>query len=424
VGAADAKCRLCGAKVDTPFIDLGKSPLCETFLSAIEIDRMEPFYPLHALVCGKCFLVQLKEYVAADGIFTDHYPYYSSFATSWVAHAKAYCEMIAKRRKLNSKSLVVELACNDGYLLQHFPPLGVTNILGIEPSGNVAEEAEKKGVPVIVDFFGLQLAKEIAAKHGQADLIAGNNVLAHVPDLNDFVGGAALLLKPEGIMTFEFPHLQNLIELNQFDTIYHEHFCYFSATAIEALAKQHKLKFVDVEELPTHGGSLRVYLAHESSREPQTQAVRDLLAREERLGYRKLETYTTYAERVRETKRKLLKLLIDAKEQGKTIVGYGAPGKGNTLLNYCGIGPDFIDYTVDRNPHKHGRFTPGTHIPVLPVETIDQTKPDLIMILPWNLQKEIMAQMAHVGAWGAKFIIPIPEAAVIDPPATVEKGGL
>jgi 2-polyprenyl-3-methyl-5-hydroxy-6-metoxy-1,4-benzoquinol methylase len=398
------------------FVDLGKSPLCETFLSDAEIDRMEPFYPLHALVCGNCFLVQLKEYVAADDIFTDHYPYYSSFSTSWVAHAKAYCEMIAKRRELNSKSFVIELACNDGYLLQHFPPLGVTNILGVEPSGNVAEEAQKKGVSVVIDFFGQRLAKEIAAKHGQADLIAGNNVLAHVPDLNDFVGGAALLLKPEGIMTFEFPHLQTLIEQNQFDTIYHEHFCYFSATAIEALAKRYKLKFVDVEELPTHGGSLRVYLAHESSREPQTRAVRDLLAREERLGYRKLETYATYGEKVRETKRKLLKLLIDAKEQGKTIVGYGAPGKGNTLLNYCGIGPDFLDFTVDRNPHKHGRYTPGTHIPVLPVETIDQIKPDLIMILPWNLKKEIMTQMAHVGAWGAKFIIPIPEATVVDAP--------
>jgi SAM-dependent methyltransferase len=415
--AIAATCRLCGAGVETTFVDLGKSPLCETFLSADEIDRMEPFFPLHALVCGSCFLVQLKEYVAADGIFTDHYPYYSSFSTSWVAHAKAYCEMITKRRKLDAKSLVVELACNDGYLLQHFPALGVSNILGVEPSGNVAEEARKKGIPVIADFFGVRLAKEIAAQHGKADLIAGNNVLAHVPDLNDFVGGAVLLLKPEGIITFEFPHLQNLIEQNQFDTIYHEHFCYFSAIAIDALAKRHKLRFVDVEELPTHGGSLRVYLAHEGSSEPQTEAVRALIAREEGLGYRKLETYTTYAEQVRRTKRKLLKLLIEAKEQGKTIVGYGAPGKGNTLLNYCGIGPDFLDFTVDRNPHKHGRFTPGTHIPVLPVEAIDRAKPDLIMILPWNLKREIMAQMRHVGAWGAKFIVPIPEAAIIDPEA-------
>jgi SAM-dependent methyltransferase len=398
-------------------VDLGKSPLCETFLDSDEIDRMEPFYPLHALVCGACFLVQLKEYVAADGIFTDHYPYYSSFSTTWVAHAKAYCEMIAKRRALGPKSLAVELACNDGYLLQHFPPLGVTNILGVEPSANVAEEARKKGIPTIVDFFGARLARDIAAQHGRADLVAGNNVLAHVPDLNNFVSGVSLLLKPDGIATFEFPHLQNLIEQCQFDTIYHEHFCYFSAIAIDALAGRHGLRFVDVEELPTHGGSLRVYLAPEGSSEPQTQAVRDLLAREDALGYRRIETYTSFAETVRTTKRKLLSLLIDAKNAGKSICGYGAPGKGNTLLNYCGIGPDFIDFTVDRNPHKHGRFTPGTHIPVRPVEAIDEAKPDYILILPWNLKREIMAQMRYVSAWGGKFIVPIPEPRIVDPVA-------
>jgi SAM-dependent methyltransferase len=413
--AARASCRLCGAGLSASFVDLGKSPLCETFLDAVEIDRMEAFYPLHALVCGSCFLVQLKEYVAADGIFTDHYPYYSSFSTSWVAHAKAYCEMITARRGLDAKSFVVELACNDGYLLQHFPPLGVPNVLGVEPSGNVAEEARKKDIPTIVDFFGVRLAQDLAGQYELADLVIGNNVLAHVPDLNDFVGGVRLLLKPEGIATFEFPHLQNLIEQNQFDTIYHEHFCYFSAVAIDALARRHGLRFVDVEEIGTHGGSLRVYLAHEGSPEPQTQAVRDLLAREERLGYRSLETYASYAEKVRATKRKLLALLIEAKEQGKRICGYGAPGKGNTLLNYCGIGPDFIDFTVDRNPHKHGRFTPGTHIPIRPVTAIDEARPDLILILPWNLKREIMAQMAHVSAWGAKFIVPIPEAAIVDP---------
>jgi SAM-dependent methyltransferase len=416
--AAATKCRLCDAALDTTFVDLGKSPLCETFLDASEVDRMEPFYPLHALVCGGCFLVQLKEYVAADGIFTAHYPYYSSFSTSWVAHAKAYCEAITKRRNLDAKSLVVELACNDGYLLQHFPPLGVTNILGVEPSANVAEEARKKGVPTIVDFFGVRLAKDIVAQHGQADLIAGNNVLAHVPDLNDFVGGAKILLKPDGVMTFEFPHLQNLIEQNQFDTIYHEHFCYFSALAIEALARRHGLVFVDVEELSTHGGSLRVYLAHEAAGVAPSAAVRDLIAREEALGYRRLETYTTYGERVRRTKRKLLAMLVKAKEEGKRICGYGAPGKGNTLLNYCGVGPDFIDFTVDRNPHKHGRFTPGTHIPILPVEAIDEAKPDYVLILPWNLKTEIMAQMAHIGDWGGKFMTPIPEAAILEPAPT------
>jgi SAM-dependent methyltransferase len=414
-GAAHGRCRLCGAGLKHTLVDLGKSPLCETFLDARQIDEMEPFYPLHVLVCDQCFLVQLKEYVAADGIFTDHYPYYSSYSTSWVAHAKAYCEMITARRGLSRESFVVELACNDGYLLQHFPPLGVSNILGVEPSGNVAEEAEKKGIPVIVDFFGVALAKRIAAERGRADLVLGNNVLAHVPDLNDFVGGAALLLKPEGIATFEFPHLQRLIEENQFDTIYHEHFCYFSAIAIDALAERHGLAFIDVEELPTHGGSLRIYLAPAAGRPTQSQAVRDLIAREEAKGFKRMETYAAFEERVRATKRKLLSFLIEAKNAGKRICGYGAPGKGNTLLNYCGVGPDFLDFTVDRNPHKHGRFTPGTHVPILPVEAIDAAKPDFVLILPWNLKKEIVRQMRHIGEWGGKFVTPIPEATIIEP---------
>ncbi len=412
--AASGKCRLCGAGLSHTLVDLGKSPLCETFLDDKQIDQMEPFFPLHVLVCDQCWLVQLKEYVAADGIFTDHYPYYSSFSTSWVAHAKAYCEMIAMRQGLGAKSFVVELACNDGYLLQHFPPLGVTNILGVEPSGNVAEEAQKKGIPVTVDFFGVVLAKKIVAEKGQADVVLGNNVLAHVPDLNDFVGGAKLLMKPDGIATFEFPHLEKLLAENQFDTIYHEHFCYFSATAIDALAKRHGLVFFDVEELPTHGGSLRVYLAHEGKQE-QGAAVKALLAREEKAGLKTLAPYQAYEEQVKATKRKLLSFLIAAKNDGKKVVGYGAPGKGNTLLNYCGVGPDFLDFTVDRNPHKHGRFTPGTHVPVLPVETIDQVKPDYVLILPWNLRKEIVAQMRHIGDWGGKFVVPIPEATVIDP---------
>jgi hypothetical protein len=322
--------------------------------------------------------------------------------------------MITARRRLTKDSFVVELACNDGYLLQHLPPLGVTNILGVEPTANTAEVAARKGIPVTVDFFGVELAKKIRATKGEADLVLGNNVLAHVPDLNDFVGGVKVLMKKSGIATFEFPHLQNLIEQNQFDTIYHEHFCYFSATAIAAIARRHGLVFFDVEELPTHGGSLRVYLAHEGEEEV-SQAVRDLIAREERLGYKSVDLYAAYAEQVKATKRKLLAFLIEAKEQGKTVVGYGAPGKGNTLLNYCGIGPDFLDFTVDRNPHKHGRYTPGTHIPILPVAAIDQAKPDYILILPWNLRKEIVAQMRHVGDWGAKFVVPIPEATVIDP---------
>lgn len=411
---ASGACRLCGAGLSHTLVDLGKSPLCETFLDARQIDLMEPFFPLHVLVCDKCWLVQLKEYVAADGIFTDHYPYYSSYSTSWVAHAKKYCEMITARRGLTKDSFVVELACNDGYLLQHFPPLGVTNILGVEPTANTAEVAARKGIPVLVDFFGVRLAQKIKAERGQADLILGNNVLAHVPDLNDFVGGARALLKKGGVVTFEFPHLQNLIEQNQFDTIYHEHFCYFSAIAIQAIAKRHGLVFFDVEEVPTHGGSLRVFLAHEGEEEVSL-AVKALIAREEKLGYKTLELYAAYDAKVKATKRKLLSFLIKAKEDGKTVVGYGAPGKGNTLLNYCGIGTDFLDFTVDRNPHKHGHFTPGTHIPIMPVEAIDAAKPDYVLILPWNLRKEIVAQMRHVGDWGGKFVVPIPEATIIDP---------
>jgi SAM-dependent methyltransferase len=411
---ASGSCRLCGAGLKHSLVDLGKSPLCETFLDSAQIDMMEPFFPLHVLVCDACWLVQLKEYVAADGIFTEHYPYFSSYSTSWVEHARRYCEMITKRRGLSDKSFVVEIACNDGYLLQHFAPLGVTNIMGVEPTANTAEVAKNKGIPVTVDFFGVSLAKKLEAAHGKADLILGNNVLAHVPDLNDFVGGAKSLLKQGGVITFEFPHLQNLIEQNQFDTIYHEHFCYFSAIAIEAIAKKHGLVFFDVEEIPTHGGSLRVYLAHEGD-ERVSQAVRDLIAREERLGYKSLELYAAYEEQVKATKRKLLAFLIEAKNAGKRVVGYGAPGKGNTLLNYCGIGTDFIDFTVDRNPHKHGRFTPGTHIPVLPVEALDAARPDYVLILPWNLRKEIAAQMSHIGQWGGKFVVPIPEATVFDP---------
>ncbi|MBK8839711.1 MAG: class I SAM-dependent methyltransferase [Hyphomonadaceae bacterium] len=405
-------CRLCGAGLKHTLVDLGKSPLCETFLSEQQIDQMEPFFPLHVLICDNCWLAQLKEYVAADGIFTDQYPYYSSYSTSWVAHAKAYCEMIAKRRSLAADAFVVELASNDGYLLQHFAPLGVPNILGVEPSANVAEEAARKGIPVLVDFFGKALAEKIVAEKGQADVVLGNNVLAHVPDLNDFFGGAVRLVKPDGVITFEFPHLETLLRENQFDTIYHEHFCYFSATAIAALAKRHGVVFVDVEELPTHGGSLRVYLAKSGT---PSKAVVDMLAREEAAGFKTLAFYAGFDARVKRTKRKLLSFLIEAKEQGKKIVGYGAPGKGNTLLNYCGISTDFLDFTVDRNPHKHGRYTPGTHIPILPVEAIDDAKPDYILILPWNLRKEIVAQMRHVEAWGAKFVVPIPEATIIDP---------
>ena len=408
-----SQCRLCGSALERSLVDLGMSPLCESFLQSDQLDAMEPYFPLHALVCEQCFLVQLKEYVSPEHIFTE-YAYFSSYSTSWVAHAKAYCEMITKRLSLGTASLAVELASNDGYLLQHFLPLGVP-VLGIEPAANVAKVAIEKGVTSRVDFFGRRLATELVADGKQADLIIGNNVLAQVPDLNDFVGGVTRLLKPEGVITLEFPHLERLMVENQFDTIYHEHFSYFSFVTIDRMAKRHELKLIDVEELTTHGGSLRVYLAHAASKREPTQAVADLLLRERKLGYESIATYGAFSEQVKATKRKLLSFLIDAKNQGKRICGYGAPGKGNTLLNYCGIGTDFLDFTVDRNPYKHGRYTPGMHIPIKPVEALEAAKPDYILILPWNLKKEIVAQMRHAGEWGAKFIVPIPEATVIDP---------
>jgi hypothetical protein len=412
-GSTRGACRLCGAPLERTFVDLGMSPLCESFLLGEQLDAMEPYFPLHVLVCGQCFLVQLKEYVSPEHIFKE-YAYFSSYSTSWVAHAKRYCEAITKRLGLGPGSLAVELASNDGYLLQHFAGLDVP-VLGIEPAANVAKVAIDKGVPTRVDFFGRRLAAELVAEGKRADLIIGNNVLAQVPDLNDFTGGMAALLKPEGVITLEFPHLERLIAENQFDTIYHEHFSYFSLVTIEALAGRHGLKIIDVEELTTHGGSLRVYLAHKTSARTASAAVATLLAREERLGYRKIDTYASFGRQVEATKRKLLSVLIAAKEQGKRVCGYGAPGKGNTLLNYCGIGPDFLDFTVDRNPYKHGRFTPGMHVPIHPVEAIDEARPDYILILPWNLKQEIIGQMSHVGRWGAKFIVPIPEATIIDP---------
>ena len=413
-GARTARaCRLCGAGLEHTFVDLGMSPLCESYLAPGQLDAMEPYFPLRVLVCGTCFLVQLGEYVTPEHIFRE-YAYFSSYSTTWVAHAKAYCEMIAPRLGLGPDSLVVELASNDGYLLRHFLPLGIP-VLGIEPAANVAKVAIDSGIATRVDFFGVALAEALVADGRRADLIIGNNVLAQVPDLNDFVAGMARLLAPDGVVTLEFPHLERLMAENQFDTIYHEHFSYFSLITIERLAARHGLRLVDVDELPTHGGSLRVYLAHAGSMRPTTRRVSDLLARERRQGFADVATYASFAERVTRTKRSLLSFLIAAKDAGKVICGYGAPGKGNTLLNYCGIGTDFLEFTVDRNPYKHGRFTPGMHVPIRPVEAIDELKPDYVLILPWNLKDEIIQQMRHVGAWGAKFIVPIPEMTVIDP---------
>lgn len=406
-------CRLCQSPLTHTFVNLGMSPLCESFVAADQIDHMEPYFPLHVLVCDKCFLVQLKEYVNPENIFTE-YAYFSSFSTSYVEHARKYCHMIKERLGLGAQSQVYELASNDGYLLQHFLPLGVP-VAGIEPAANIAKVASAKGVPTLVEFFGMDLARRLAAEGRRADLILGNNVLAQIPDLNDFTAGMAHLLKPEGVITIEVPHLTHLIEENQFDTIYHEHFSYFSLTNMEQLASRHGLRIFDIEEIPTHGGSIRVYMCQRDASHAPTPSIAKVRADELAMGFNTIEAYLNYAPKVHATKRKLLSFLIDCKEQGKRICGYGAPGKGNTLLNYCGIGVDFLDFTVDRNPYKHGRFTPGMHIPILPVSAIEDARPDYIVILPWNLRDEIAAQLRYTSKWGCKLIVPIPEVHVIDP---------
>jgi hypothetical protein len=407
-----SSCRFCGATLRDTFVDLGMSPLCESYVPEETLNHMEPFYPLHVWVCQECLLVQLDEYVTPEHIFTE-YAYFSSFSTAWLKHAEDYTAMATKRLGLGPQSFVVELASNDGYLLQYFVRAGVP-CLGIEPAANVAKAATAKGVETLVKFFGRDLGASLSMEGRAADLIVGNNVLAQVPDLNSFVAGIRALLKPTGTATLEFPHLQKLIDGNQFDTIYHEHFSYFSLLAVERIFAAHDLVVFDVDELWTHGGSLRVWArpASDASR-PVSTRVLDLRAREEHLGYGRIDTYLRFEDQVRETKRKLLELLIAAKRAGKRIAGYGAPGKGNTLLNYCGIRNDFLDFTVDRNPYKQGKFLPGTHIPILEPSKIDEARPDYILILPWNFKDEIIAQLAHARAWGAKFIVPIPQATVI-----------
>jgi SAM-dependent methyltransferase len=387
------------------------SPLCESYLTVEELDRMEPFYPLHAYVCERCFLVQVSEYVSPERIFGE-YAYFSSYSDSWLRHARAYTEMITRRLELGEGTQVVELGSNDGYLLQYFVAKGIP-ALGIEPAGNVAAVAVERGVPTAVRLFGKAAARELVTEGKQADLVIGNNVLAQVPDLNDFVSGMKILLKPHGTITLEFPHLLRLIEENQFDTIYHEHFSYFSLLTVRNVFRAHGLELFDVDEVPTHGGSLRIYARHEGdASQPTSDRLRELAVREEAGGLRGLDRYSSFAEQVRETKRRLLEFLIVAKRRGKSIVGYGAPGKGNTLLNYCGVRGDFLDYTVDRNPYKQGRFTPGTHIPICRPDKIAETRPDYLLILPWNLKDEIMEQMAGIRAWGGQFVVPIPDVKV------------
>jgi SAM-dependent methyltransferase len=404
-------CRFCAEPLRHTFVDLGMSPLCESFVPAERVNEMEPFYPLHARVCARCFLVQVQQYVSPEDIFTE-YAYFSSYSDSWLAHAKVYVDMITARLSLTAASQVVELGSNDGYLLRFFVARGVP-ALGIEPARNVAEAAVARGVPTIARLFGRQTARELVADGRRADLVIGNNVLAQVPDVNDFVAGMKLLLKPGGVITLEFPHLMRLMADNQFDTIYHEHFSYFSFMTAERIFASHGLTLFDVEELPTHGGSLRIYARHaEGAAKTVTARATKLRDREEAAGFNRLETYASFTEQVQETKRRLLEFLIGARRSGKRIAGYGAPGKGNTLLNYCGIRTDFIEYTVDRNPYKHGRLLPGTHVPIYPVETLRETRPDYVLILPWNLKDEIMEQVAYIRRWGGQFVVPIPDVKV------------
>ncbi len=410
--ARSFSCRFCSAPLATTFVDLGMSPLCQTHIRPDQLHEMEPFYPLHAYVCDRCFLVQLQEFVTPDEIFAE-YAYFSSYSTSWVEHARRYAEMMIERFKLGSGSKVMEIASNDGYLLQHFVARGVP-VLGIEPAANVAQAAIDKGVPTTVQFFGRKTAAAIAAEHGLPDVLLGNNVLAHVPDINDFVGGMKVLLAPHGVITMEFPHLQRLIAENQFDTIYHEHFSYLSFVTVERIFAHHGITLFDVEELPTHGGSLRIYGRHaENAALPVTERVTALRRREIDDGFLTLERYRGFDEQVKATKRKLLSFLIDAKSRGKKIVGYGAPGKGNTLLNYCGIRTDFLDFTVDANPYKQGKYTPGTRIPILAPDAIREARPDYVLILPWNLKDEISQQAAYIEEWGGRFVVPIPEVKVL-----------
>lgn len=406
------ECRFCSKPLKYLFVSLGSSPLSNSYLSREEIYKMEPFYPLEVYVCDNCFLVQLPEFESPENIFSN-YAYFSSYSDTWLKHAKDYANKMVNLFKIGSDSYVVEIASNDGYLLQYFMEKGVP-VLGVEPARNVAEVAIQKGIPTEAVFFGVTTARRLVKKMKRADLIIGNNVLAHVPDLNDFVAGLKILLNPDGVITMEFPHLMRLMEETQFDTIYHEHFSYFSFFTVEKVFAAHALKVFDIEEISTHGGSLRIYASHiEDNTKQVSPRVQSLIQREIEAGYTQIGSYITFGERVKELKRDILNFLIKAKGEGKTIVGYGAPAKGNTLLNYCGIRTDFIDYTVDRNPHKQGRYLPGSHIPIEPIDKIKETKPDYVFILPWNIKDEIIEQVGYIREWEGKFVIPIPKVQVI-----------
>jgi SAM-dependent methyltransferase len=403
--APRGRCRFCGSPLAQTFADLGTSPIANSYLTEDQLSAMEPFYPLHALVCDQCFLVQLEEFESPEAIFSD-YAYFSSYSTSWLEHCRAFADLATGQFALGPGSHVVEIASNDGYLLQYFAGRGIP-VLGVEPAANVAEVAVQRGVPTVVEFFGSEVAANLAGAGRQADLLIGNNVLGHVPDLNDFVAGMKAMLAPAGAITMEFPHLERLIEERQFDTIYHEHFSYFSLLTARRVFAAHGLTVFDVDELPTHGGSLRIYACHEGVH-PVSDAVRKLEAREERAGLTHVETYAGFAELIQQEKRDILESLIELKNEGRRIAGYGAPAKGNTLLNFCGIGTQFVEFTTDRNPHKQGRYLPGSHIPIRAPEEIERTRPDVVFILPWNLREEIMEQLSFVSEWGGRFLVRSP----------------
>lgn len=409
-------CRLCHSDDLELVLSLGTSPLANSNVTEEKLKSPEVYLPLNVLLCKECLLVQLEDFETPENLFSD-YDYFSSWSSSWLAHAKRYVDMMTERFAIDSNSHVVEIASNDGYLLKNFVDNGVP-VTGVEPAENVAKVAIEAGVPTISEFWTTDFARNMAAEGKQADLILGNNVLAHVPDLNDFVGGMKVMLKPEGVITMEFPHLYQLVDLNQFDTIYHEHFSYLSFLAVQKVFAKHGLEMFDVQELPTHGGSLRIFAKHEEDTSKKIEDSVDALLKKERdAGMFELAYYAGFGERINGVKRDLLEFLINAKREGKTVVGYGAPAKGNTLLNYAGIRSDLVDYTVDLNPEKQGKYTPGTRLAIKAPEAIKETKPDYVLILPWNLRDEISSQMAHIREWGGKFVVAVPSLNIIDPNA-------
>jgi hypothetical protein len=405
------ECRLCGAKLTRTFVDLGMSPLCESYVPAERLDDPETFYPLHVRLCDTCLLVQLPAYVPGEDIFSD-YAYFSSYSDSWVAHAKLYAETMIGQRGLTRDSLVTEVASNDGYLLQHFKAEGIP-VLGVEPAANVAEAARARGIPTEVQFLGADTGRQIAKQHGRADLVAANNVFAHVPDIRGFAAGLRALVKDDGLVTLEFPHLLRLIERRQYDTIYHEHYSYLSLlTSSRALATA-GLQVVDVEELDTHGGSLRVHARPDDAAGEPTEQVKAVLAAEEAAGLHTVTGHQEFAPAVLKIKSDLLDFLLTAAREGRSVAGYGAPGKGNTLLNHCGIRSDLLSYTVDRSPVKQGRYLPGTHIPIYAPERLAETRPDYVLVLPWNLRQEISSQLGYIRSWGGRLVFPIPELEIV-----------